>query len=182
MLLLPVYLPARCLCSATTACYCPNIGCAATASATTASFCLCHYCLLLPNCLCYYGMLLPNQCAATACYCQVIVLQHLDVTSKQEEAHEGKQLAQLTEASLALLELIFPRHIIEYMTNEAASASSACNITDDGGESAAAAAAPQGQVQPAVTKVSVASACLSTLRGRDYKRLTTRHEQVRPPS
>ena len=112
----------------------------------------------------------------------MIVLQHLDVTSKQEEAHEGKQLAQLTEASLALLELIFPRHIIEYMTNEAASASSACNITDDGGESAAAAAAPQGQVQPAVTKVSVASACLSTLRGRDYKRLTTRHEQVRPPS
>ena len=52
---------------------------------------------------------------ATAC--QVLVLRHRDITSKKEEAHN---LVQITEASLALLDLIFPRHIIEYMTAEAA--------------------------------------------------------------
>ena len=32
-------------------------------------------------------------------------------------AHTHNRLAQLTEASFALLELIFPRHIIEFMSD-----------------------------------------------------------------
>ena len=45
------------------------------------------------------------------------MLRQRDITSKKEEAHD---LVQITEASLALLDLIFPRHIIEFMTREAA--------------------------------------------------------------
>ena len=45
------------------------------------------------------------------------MLRHVDITARKEEARD---LVQITEASLALLDLIFPRHIIEYMTGEAA--------------------------------------------------------------
>ena len=44
---------------------------------------------------------------------QVVLLTQTDVTSKiVAEA----QVEELTEASVSLLELIFPRHVIEHMT------------------------------------------------------------------
>ena len=130
--------------------------------------------LLLPATAC---LLLPAN-ATACCHPQVVVLRHLDVTAKHEEASGGKELAQLTEATLSLLELIFPRHIIEYMTNEAASA-------EEDEEEAAAVAGPWGGgVKPALSlNRSAASLCINTLsKGKDYRHLTTRHEQVGPPS
>ena len=104
------------------------------------------------------------------------MLRHVDVTSKRREADESKELVQLTEASLALLDLIFPRHIIEYMTRDAATAGD--------GSAPPAATAPAldpGQGQPC-TVPSAASLCLNTLSapGNDFRHLTTQHEQVRP--
>ena len=107
---------------------------------------------------------------ATAC--QVIVLRHLDVTAKVEAADDSMSLAQLTEATLALLELIFPRHIIEYMTMDAADNANAMAHPDPA--STAADTHPEQKEPPTAT-----SLCLKTLQGRDYRHLTTRHDQVR---
>ena len=102
----------------------------------------------------------------------MLVLRHVDITARKEEARD---LVQLTEASLGLLDLIFPRHIIEYMTWEASTPEAPTS------DSAAATPAPaaRGGVAGAVSKPSAASLCLRTLSsGNDFRHLTTHHEQV----
>ena len=122
------------------------------------------------------------------------MLRHVDITARKEEARD---LVQITEASLALLDLIFPRHIIEYMTGEAANTgATACYClllpatdepanTGEVGQLAAAAATAAGSsatqqgLAVAGSKPSAASLCLRTLKsGNDFRHLTTHHEQV----
>ena len=91
------------------------------------------------------------------------MLLHHDITSKKEEVHD---LVQITEASLALLDLIFPRHIIEYMTREASAATQATHQRLSLGQSLATAV------------VSPPEATLCHRATNDFRQLTTHHEQV----
>ena len=134
---------------------------------------------LLPATACQVIMLLTYYLLLPATACQVIVLRHLDVTAKVEAADDSMSLAQLTEATLALLDLIFPRHIIEYMTMDAADNANVNAVLHQ--DPAAAAAAEAAQVTRPEQKEppTATSLCLKTLQGRDYRHLTTRHDQVR---
>ena len=114
----------------------------------------------------------------------MLVLRHQDITSSKEEARD---LAHITEASLALLDLIFPRHIIEYMTREASSRpqEDTANITPPAAAAAAAVMTPAahqslGQsLAAAGAKPAAATLCLGTLKSvGDFRHLTTHHEQV----
>ena len=53
---------------------------------------------------------------------QVIIMRQKDITQIIKATDSSEEVAQLTEASLSLLELIYPRHIIEHLTAEAAKA------------------------------------------------------------
>ena len=124
---------------------------------------LTSYCLLLPaSCLC---------CG----------------TRTSRQARKRRDLAHITEASLALLDLIFPRHIIEYMTREASSRpqEDTANITPPAAAAAAAVMTPAahqslGQsLAAAGAKPAAATLCLGTLKSvGDFRHLTTHHEQV----
>ena len=71
------------------------------------------YVILLPTQVLVLGAkLLPHQGAPTSLDKQ----QHMWVLDK-EKLELGARVAQLAEGSLALLELIFPRHVIEFMSD-----------------------------------------------------------------
>ena len=118
------------------------------------------------------------------------MLRHLDITSKQEQANRSKELVKLTEASLSLLELIFPRHIIEYMTSDYEATGQeeyggAAILQEDPNDpevpdaplGSVVARGRSGQPQVALS----ARQCLTTLTSaKDYRHLTTHHKQVGP--
>ena len=119
------------------------------------------------------------------------MLRHLNITSKHEQANRSKELVKLTEASLSLLELIFPRHIIEYMTSDY----EAPGQEDYGGaailqedpddqevpEAAMGTAAARGRRLSQPQAALSARQCLTTLTSaKDYRHLTTHHKQVGP--
>ena len=109
------------------------------------------------------------------------MLRHMDITSRRVEVDESKDLAQLTEASLSLLDLIFPRHIIEYMTREAANACSSSAASEPvltEADEPAQQAAQEGCTQEVTSPSDDIRGASSS--GQDFRHLTTQHQQVRP--